>query len=88
MKTQSIFFIEVTDTYGGEANYSWVKRYKVHASSLLGAIRKISKESGLSFKNDYNLGDEARYNAKGASICAFVSGYDDQAEHYSYVKSI
>jgi hypothetical protein len=88
MKTQEIFFVEVTDTYGYEANYSWVKRYKVHASSLLGAIRKISKESGLSFRKDYDAGGDARYNAKNASICAFVSGYTDEAEVYSYVKSL
>ena len=27
------FFVEMTDTYGGEANYSWVNRFLVTASS-------------------------------------------------------
>ena len=31
------FHIEVTDTFGGEANYCWVKRFKVTAKSELGA---------------------------------------------------
>ena len=42
-----IFIIEVTDTYGGEANYCWVHRFKVRASSTMGAIRKVGREMGL-----------------------------------------
>ena len=86
--SQSIFFVELTDTYGGEANYSWVKRYKVHASSILGTIRKVSSETGLNFRKEWDSGDVVKYDAKDCAVCAFVSGYDDQAEHYSYVKSI
>ena len=86
--TKSIFFIEVTDTYGGEANYCWVHRFKVHASSFKGAIRKVSREMGLSARINGNYGDMARYDFKGTAICAFVMPYEDQAEHYSNVKSI
>ena len=88
MAKQEIFFVEVTDTYGGEANYTWVNRFKVHASSSLGAIRKVSSRMGLSFRKDYDLGDEARYNAQRAAICAFVMGYDDQAETMFNVVSL
>ena len=41
---------EVTDTYAGEANYSWVKRGKIETKnkefSNLSAIRKVKKEIG------------------------------------------
>ena len=85
---QEIYFVEVTDTYGEEANYSWVRRYKVHASSMLGAIRKVSRESGFRFRKDFDTGDLARYNAQNASVCAFVEGYVDQAETMREVASI
>ena len=96
-KAKSIYYVEVTDTYGGEANYSWVKRFKVHASSIQGAIRKVSTtlgmysrkayDTGMYSRKAYDTGDMIRYDFKGVAICAFVSGYEDQAE-YLYVDSI
>lgn len=87
--TKSIFFVEVTDTYGGEANYCWVHRFKVHASSFMGAMRKVRREMGLPpARVTGNYGDMARYDFKNAAICAFISDYEDQAEHYSRVTSI
>lgn len=85
---QTLFFVEVTDTYGEDVNYSWVKRYKVSASSELGAIRKVSAETGLSFRKEWDDGTAVRYDAKHCAVCAFLSPYEDQAEHYSYVKSL
>ena len=85
---QSIFYVEVTDTYGEDANYSWVKRFKVSASSELGAIRKVSSETGLNFRKEWDTGDLVRYDAKHCAVCAFVSPYENQHEHYSYVKSL
>ena len=87
--TQSIFFVEVTDTYAGDANYCWVHRFKVHATTFRGAIRKVSREMGLpSARINGNYGDMARYDFKGAAICAFVTDYEDQAENYLRVTSI
>jgi hypothetical protein len=87
--TQSIFFVEVTDTYAGDANYCWVHRFKVHATTFVGAIRKVRREMGLPpARIDSNYGDMVRYNFKDAAICAFVMGYEDQAEHYSRVVSL
>ena len=68
------FKIEVTDTFGGEANYCWVRRYEYEAKSMLGAIQKLAREHGAGWSIDYSTGDMARYNLKGACICAFV-GY-------------
>ena len=68
--------IEITDTFGGEANYCWVKRYQVKAKSILGAVQKIAREHGGGWRVDYNDGDSARYNLQGACVCMFVS-FDD-----------
>ena len=72
MKTK--FNVEVTDTFGGEANYSWVRREIVYAKSLRGAITAFAKKHGGGFRLAYSTGDMARYNLTGACVCAFV-GY-------------
>lgn len=66
------FKIEVTDTFGGEANYCWVRRYELTAKSVLGAVQKLSKIEGFAWRKDFDAGDIARYNAKNACICAFI----------------
>lgn len=38
--------IELTDTYGGEANYCWVKRAEIDAETLKQAVRKAKKHFG------------------------------------------
>ena len=48
---QTDIHYEVTDTYGGDANYSWVKRGKVECKpgenySNLTAIRRVKKAIG------------------------------------------
>ena len=43
--------IEVTDTYGGEANYSFARRYAVHTAddiSDLALVRRIKGVAGYS----------------------------------------
>ena len=88
MSKQS-FFVEVTDTYGGEANYCWANRYKVSATSFRGAIGKVARLSGLKFRNAGDYGDLARYNARRAAICAFVSYWDDDSHGgYLHVETI
>ena len=72
------YYFEVTDTYGHEANYSWVNRHKITANSLHGALIKLSKHTGLNFNFDGN-----RYNAKHACICAFLLD-DKSAQYYNF----
>lgn len=67
------FDIEVTDTFGGEANYSWVRRYTYKAKSMLGAIQQLARQHGAGWSKDYDTGDMARYNLNGSAICAFVT---------------
>lgn len=41
--------VEVTDTFGGEANYGWVRRYEVEVpegASNRSIVRKVKKEIG------------------------------------------
>ena len=42
MKTQ-IFYFEYTDLFNGECNYSWIRRYRIKASSTRGAVNILSK---------------------------------------------
>ena len=69
----STFHIEVTDTFSGEANYCWVRRYKYEAKSVLGAIQKLARDYGGGWRLDYDTGEMARYNLRGAAICCFVT---------------
>ena len=86
-KVKSFIFVELTDTFGGEANYSWIHRYKVAASSFNGAIRKVSKDSFHRFRYEYNYGDMVKYKATGACVCAFVEKYNELC-HNSYSRVI
>jgi hypothetical protein len=74
------YFIEITDTFGGEANYSWVTRHKVRASSPRGAMIRINRDSGLGFHRTADYGDSLRYDSRSGATCAFVSEWDD-ADH-------
>jgi hypothetical protein len=42
---------ELTDTFGGEANYAWVRRGTIKASTPSGAIRTAKKALGLTGKH-------------------------------------
>ena len=73
----NIYQIEVTDTFGGEPNYSWVKRYTVKASTMRGAISKLARREGGGFRFNYGDCDQSRYNLRGAAVCAFVNWIDE-----------
>ena len=64
--------IEITDTFGGEANYSWVTRHEIKAKSMLGAVQKLSRMSGLNWHKVERRGDTCRYDSKSGATCAFV----------------
>ena len=46
------FYFEMTDTFGGDLNYCWLKRFKINAKNLKGALIKLSKETGFNFRNN------------------------------------
>jgi len=71
------YFVEMTDTFGGEANYCWVNRFIVSASSERGAMRKVARETGFNVRS---VGCD-RWDAVGACVCYFVEWVDaDQAK--------
>lgn len=73
--------IEITDTFGGQANYSWVNRFQVQAKSILGAVQKVARSHGSGWRKDWDYGaDEARYNLRGACVCMFVSWHDSSLD--------
>lgn len=71
---KNLYFVEITDMYCGEANYSWVTRHIIRAKSERGAINALSRRSGLSWRND-----GFRYLSKSGATCAFIEHYDESA---------
>lgn len=85
MQKLNQYFIEVTDTFSGEVNYSWVRRYMVNASTVRGAVWKLSRHEGYAFRKDWDSGDTIAYKAQGACIIAFVSHEVAQQEQQYYI---
>jgi hypothetical protein len=84
-----IFFVELTDTFGGEANYSWVTRRLVRATTPMGAARKFARHSGLSVRKVADYGDMVRYDSASGATCMFVSDAEgDEAERFCHVETI
>jgi hypothetical protein len=77
------YFVEITDTFAGDANYSWATRHKVKASSMRGAVVRINRDSGLGFHKVDDLGDCIRYDSHSGATCAFIEQWDDE-RHTSY----
>lgn len=61
------YYIEVTDTFGGELNYCWIRRYAVRATTERGAMRIVGKHEGFTLRND-----GAVWRFKNACIAAYV----------------
>lgn len=70
------YFIELTDTFGGEANYSWVTRFLVKAETMRGAMRKVSRETGYPARKDFGNDTTARFNVPGGCLCYFAEWVD------------
>jgi hypothetical protein len=74
MTTKQFFFAEITDTFGGEANYSWVTRHKIAASSVRGALIKLNRDSGLGFRS---VGCD-RFDSRSGATCCFIEPWDEK----------
>jgi hypothetical protein len=78
-----VYFIEVTDTFGGEANYSWVKRYLVDAATPRGALRKVTRLTGDRVTLDSDYGSMMTYRVPQACIVYFITQADgSEATNY------
>lgn len=74
MKNQ--YFVEMTDTFTGEANYCWVHRFIVSATTTRGAMRKVARHTGFAVRC-VMPGDLERWDAVGACVCYFVEFVTD-----------
>jgi hypothetical protein len=64
-----MYYVEMTDTFAGELNYSWVKRYIVRGESLKECMRKVSMETGFKARKVWSVGEcSAMYRVQGAWI--------------------
>lgn len=82
------FFVEITDTFGGEANYSWAKRLHVRANTMRGAINKVSRETGLSWRCVGDYGDQKRYDSVSSCTCFFIEEFDIESHGLTNFKEI
>ena len=77
---QTDIHYEITDTYGGEANYSWVKRGTIETKpgedySDLAAVRRVKKDAGwhnVRCKRE-NYGDMIALRPVGQCIIMFIN---------------
>jgi hypothetical protein len=72
------YTIEITDTFAGQANYSWVERLQVESKSMRGAISKAARHFGYKgFRCECYCGNYASYKLQGNCIIAFITeSYD------------
>lgn len=70
------FHVEITDTFAGEANYSWVRRYQVKAQTMRGAVNKLAREIGAGWHCVSDFGDFKRYDSRTGCRCFFIESFD------------
>lgn len=76
-KPKAIFYVEETDLFAGDMNYSWCNRYLVTASTCMGATRKASS---YKMRLDWTSGDEAMFkNPSGLTGCYVLKVSEDSA---------
>jgi len=79
------YFVEMTDTFGREANYSWVNRFLVTSTSELGAIRKVTKHTGYHARKV----SDGQYRVPGACMVYFLNdAQGNEAEQYLHVTTL
>jgi hypothetical protein len=67
-----MILIEMTDTFGGEANYSWLDRKEdTKSKSLKQAITRFKKDYGITRRHRITCetGDLRRVDLKGTNVC-------------------
>jgi len=86
------FYVEHTDTYGGEANYCWVHRFKVSARTMREALTKVKREiwyAPVPRTKVSNYGDMLRADCVKSPECFFVYYFDaDSHGSYSNIKEL
>lgn len=78
-KSKKWFYVEYTDLFGGERNYSWVNRFKVLASTPMGAVRKVAVVY-------FRKVDEEIFNSVSGCTGYYVTEFDNTC-HGSFLKT-
>jgi hypothetical protein len=81
-QTASTYTVEYTDTYGGESNYSWVKRLTLtHTGTDRSLVRKVKKALGLNGvrAHVHYHGDTIEIRPSGMCTVAFIFYVGDVA---------
>jgi hypothetical protein len=78
--------IEVTDTFGGEANYAWVNRYEMPSryqrngrpERQVGIMRRAKALAGFTSVRGETIsfGDSYEFRPRGACVVMFVTWED------------
>ena len=77
---KNLYYVEITDMFGGEANYSWVTRHVIRAKSERGAVNAMSRRSGMNWRYD-----GLKYLSKSGATCMFIDMYDKEYHaHYNF----
>ena len=87
------YFVEMTDTFGGDANYCWVNRFIVSASSPRGAIRRVTARTGDRVQCVDRYNESQTWDSRDACIRYFVEWIDDARiaelqDNYSHIEVI
>ena len=77
--SKQIFYFEMTDTFGGETNYSWIKRFAVRAKTLRGAVSIVSREFGYNFRSNHGKYGGNSYKAIRACIALYEVEVEDSS---------
>ena len=84
--------VEVTDTFGGEANYSWVRRYVIEGSTGFGTkaerklvrdAKKVAGWTGLRCDTQSH-GDQITLRPRQACWIMFISYIDYEPAGMTY----
>lgn len=86
-KELQTYKVEFTDTYSGEANFCWIERRLVKATSIKQAITKAKRDRYHApiprHVYVFNDSDMSRIDIKGACVCAFIEWIDEpEADEY------
>ena len=72
------YYVIITDTFGGKANFSWVISQRIVAKSVRGVLQKLAKLSGLHW---HHVGLD-RWDSESGATCWFVEDWDDEIHGY------
>jgi len=74
------YLVTVTDTFGGELNYSWVEYYLVRTDNIKTAVVKVSKYTGRKTRKKWGDSESGIYKVIGACVAYDVQWIDEEQE--------